>query len=86
VVRAFEVLDQFGGALEIHAQPEAGVPDDERLAAPWPLAGQPKPQEVVGCFSQGTTGLAPLGLQLGRHVVIEGDSRPHIMMLAWLHQ
>ena len=47
--------------------------------------GQSAPQRLVDDLLEGQAGAALLRLELGRDVVIEGQRRPHILMLCLRH-
>jgi hypothetical protein len=53
-----------------------------------PLSGdaparQPAPQRIVDDLAEGPAGAARFRLELGRHIIVEGERRSHVLML-WL--
>jgi hypothetical protein len=69
----FEITEIAGGYLE-------GVPPGGGAAAI-----QPPAQCIVNDFAKGPAGASRFRLELGRHVIIEGQRSPHALMLLTGH-
>jgi hypothetical protein len=86
--RPVDLIDEVADPVVVEAGPHAqwaGMDPEggggRRLAA----AAQGDPEKVVHQLLERASGAAHLRLELGRHVVIEGKCRTHILMLAYKH-
>ena len=83
--RTFQLFQQLRHALqgESFAQAHGSRPHDKPAGRFRRPAGvQAQPQVVVYQFLEGLPVAAHLLFEFGVHIVIEGESRPHILMLA----
>ena len=83
--RAFYLLDELGDIVEAKPRPQITKIAGRDLEPP-PLRGgapalQPPPQRLVHDLAKGPASALGLRLKLGRDVVIEGQRRPHALML-----
>lgn len=82
--RAFQLFHKLADAVVVQARPRAQRfgSDGERwnpLALPPQV--QSRPQQVVHDLLEGTPRPAHFGLHSRSHIIIEGQSRSHILML-----
>jgi hypothetical protein len=85
VKRALRLLDELRNIIEGETRFEITEIARRHLKGP-PLAGgapaiQPPAQCIVDDLAEGPAGALRLRLELGRHVVIESQRRPHALML-----
>lgn len=83
--RAFRLLDEFGHVVQVQPRPDIAQIAGHNLEG-WPLNGdasvrQPVAQRLVDNLFERPAGAARFRLELGGHVVIEGESRSHVLML-----
>ena len=89
MVDAFKALQQIADVVESEARPQCAKVtglDHERLArgGSGPL-GKPCPKRVIHDVAKRPAAAPRPRLQLGGHIVIEGQRRTHIMMLTIRH-
>ena len=87
--RTFQLFQQFRDALQRQAFAQAhGTRPHHKPADRFRRqAGiQAQPQVVVYQFLESLPVAAHLLFEFGVHIVIESESRSHILMLAWRHQ
>ena len=87
--RAFHLLDKFGDIVESQTGLEIAEIASfypERLArrrdSP---TSQSATQRFIDDLSEGSAGAPRLGPQLGRHIIIKGEGRPHALVLFSKH-
>ena len=87
--RAFYLLDQLRDVIEGKSRLEVAevARDDSEWMLPGrgPPARQAAPKHLIDDLAKGPSRTAGLGLQLGGHVIIQGECRSHIMMLHLEH-
>ena len=87
--RVFHLLDKFGDIVE--GQPGLEITEiagfySERLARRRdPPTSQSATQRFIDDLSEGSASAPRLGPQLGRHIIIQGEGRPHALMLRSKH-
>lgn len=87
--RPFQLLDQLGDIVE--GQPGLQLAEiarayPERLTRRRrPSTGQPVTQRFIDDLAERPAGPARLRLQLGRYIIVQGQSRPHALMLGARH-
>ena len=87
--RAFHLLDQLGDIVE--GQPGLELAEiarayPERLTRRRrPSTGQPATQRFIDDLTEGPAGPVRLRLELGRYIIVQGQGRPHALMLGPRH-
>ena len=85
---ALDLLEEAGDAVERDARPQppeiARFDSKHRLRPDRPV-GEAPPQDIVHDVTKGPARASHLDFQLGRHVVVQRQGRPHITMLALRH-
>src|SRR5580693_2922312 len=85
VERALQRLDQFLHLVitETGRQPQGPGMNYERLCRGFPGSHQPQAKKMVHTRLQRSAGTTKLPSQELHDIVVEGQRRTHIMMLAW---
>lgn len=87
--RSFNLIEKFPDVVEAESGPEPPeIPNLhlERLARRLcRRLDQPAPERVVDDGAEGPSRSLGQGLELGRHVVVEGNRRAHTLMLCMKH-
>ena len=83
--RAFNLLDELGDIVQGKPRPEvaeiAGRDLEGSRLGGDASARQSAAQRLVDDLLERPAGAARFRLELGRHVVVEGEGRPHVLML-----
>jgi hypothetical protein len=83
--RALHLLDQISDVVQVESGPSAAEltsVDDKSLARLRPRCiGQASTKCVIDHLAKGASSPTGHRLQLGGHIIIEGQGRSHIMML-----
>lgn len=82
--RAFDLLEQLTDVLVVEPGAElqrARLDDEGRAPLEVPPQRESQPQGLVDDLLERGASAAGLGFELRRHVIIESESRAHIMML-----
>ena len=88
MLRPFDALEQITNIVERESWgngAEVTGPNHESLVEAGRRLLQPAPERVVDDFAKRPSRLSGLGLQLRGHIVVEGQSGSHILMLAIRH-
>ena len=80
MIRTFQIFEQLLDLFEVR-QSQLHGPHDKRFSDRLPRGRQAQPQKAIYRLFEGFAGLADFLVQQRRHVVIECESGPHIMML-----
>ena len=89
VKRAFDTLDQLGDIVQRKPLLQIAQIAGSYFEGP-PLGGdtlarQPSAQRVVDDLAKGSPGTPRFRLELGRDIVVQGERRPHVLMLGLRH-